>query len=92
VSYRILFTHSYTRRAEKFVRRHPELPGQYGKTLRLLEADPFHPALRLHRLEGRLSALHAVSISIRYRISILLEIREKTVIPVDVGSHDEVYR
>jgi mRNA-degrading endonuclease YafQ of YafQ-DinJ toxin-antitoxin module len=66
--------------------------GQYEKTMRLLEADPFHPALRLHRLKGRLSALHAVSINIRYRISLLLEIREKTVIPVDVGSHDDVYR
>ena len=39
------------------LRRHPELLPQYEKTLKLLELDPFHPSLRLHRLLGPLREL-----------------------------------
>ena len=62
-----------------------------SKTLKLLELDPFHPSLRLHKLKGRLSEFHAVSINIGYRISIEFLLNEKTIIPVNVGSHEEVY-
>ena len=92
MSYRLVFTHGYTRRAARFIRGHPELLSQYGKVLRLLEQDPFHPALRLHGLKGRLKDLHAVSINLRYRVTLLLLMTEQEIIPVDIGSHDEVYR
>ena len=91
MSYRIIYTKSYIRRATRFIKKHPELIGQYEKTLKLLELDPFHPSLRLHKLKGRLSELHAVSINIGYRITIEFLLNEKTIIPVNVGSHDEVY-
>ena len=91
MSYRLIYTKSYIRRAARFIRKHPELVGQYEKTLKLLELDPFHPSLRLHKLKGRLSEFHSVSINIGYRISIEFLINEKTIIPVNVGSHDEVY-
>jgi mRNA-degrading endonuclease YafQ of YafQ-DinJ toxin-antitoxin module len=91
VSYRLVFTRSYTRRAARFIRRHPELASQYGKVLLLLERDPFHPVLRLHKLRGRLRDLHAVSINVRYRVTLLLLISQADIIPVDIGSHHEVY-
>jgi mRNA-degrading endonuclease YafQ of YafQ-DinJ toxin-antitoxin module len=91
MSYRIIYTKSYIRRATRFIKKHPELIGQYGKTLKLLELDPFHPSLRLHKLKGRLSELHAVSINIGYRITIEFLLNEKTIIPVNVGSHEDVY-
>jgi len=91
MSYRIIYTKSYIRRAARFIKRHPELIGQYEKTLKMLELDPFHPSLRLHKLKGRLSDLHSVSINIAYRISIELLLNEKTIIPINVGSHDNVY-
>ncbi len=91
MSFRILFTVSYNKRAARFLRRHPELLPQYEKTLRLLELDPFHPSLRLHRLKGRLRDLHSVSINISYRITLEFILDDKTLIPVAVGSHDEVY-
>ena len=91
MSYRIIYTKSYIRRATRFIKKHPELIGQYEKTLKLLELDPFHPSLRMHKLKGRLSEFHAVSINIGYRISIEFLLHEKTIIPVNVGSHDEVY-
>ena len=90
MSYRIIYTKSYIRRAARFIKKHPELIGQYEKTLKLLELDPFHPSLRLHKLKGKLREFHAVSINIGYRILIEFLLNEKTIIPVNVGSHDEV--
>ena len=88
---KILYTDSYIKRATKFVRRHPELLSQYEKTLKLLEMNPAHPSLRLHKLSGRLEGLYSASINLSYRISLEFIIEEETIIPVDVGTHDEVY-
>jgi len=89
--YRLLFTESYNRRARRFLKRRPDLMKQYEKTLELLQLNPGHPSLRLHRLKGRLSDLYSVSINLTYRITIDFLIDQETIIPIDVGSHDEVY-
>jgi mRNA-degrading endonuclease YafQ of YafQ-DinJ toxin-antitoxin module len=89
--YRLLFPESYIRRARKFLQRHPELLGQYRKTLELLELNPHHPSLRLHRLQGKLADLHSVSINISYRITLELIVSEQEIILVNIGTHDEVY-
>lgn len=89
--YKIVYTDSYNKRAIRFLKKHPDVLKQYEKTLTLLELNPHHPSLRLHRLKGKLSDLHSVSISISYRITITFLITEKTIVPIDVGSHDEVY-
>ncbi|NJL72410.1 MAG: type II toxin-antitoxin system mRNA interferase toxin, RelE/StbE family [Candidatus Competibacteraceae bacterium] len=88
---KIVYTESYIRRAKKFVQKHPELLNQYKKTLQLLELNPKHPSLRLHKLTGRYKDLYSVSINISYRISLELYIEDDRIIPIDVGSHDEVY-
>jgi mRNA-degrading endonuclease YafQ of YafQ-DinJ toxin-antitoxin module len=64
----------------------------YRKTLLLLEANPHHPSLRLHALRGRLEGLHSVSINLSYRITLEVLIKGQTLIPIDIGSHDVVYR
>lgn len=87
----IIYTDSYIKRAAKFIKKHPEIIGQYEKTLKLLEANPYHPSLRLHRLRGKLSEVFSVSINITYRICIFFIIEDDTIIPVDIGTHDEVY-
>ncbi len=89
--YELVFTQSYTRRAKRFISKHPELTGQYRKTLELLELNPFHPSLRLHKLKGQLSDLHSVSINLSYRITIEFLVKGRTIIPVDIGPHDHVY-
>lgn len=88
---KIVYTESYIRRAKRFIKRHPDLLGQYEKTLRLLELNPSHPSLRLHKLSGKLDDLYSVSINISYRITLELLIREDTIVPVNIGSHDQVY-
>jgi mRNA-degrading endonuclease YafQ of YafQ-DinJ toxin-antitoxin module len=92
VSYTLVFTNSYNKRAKQFLKKHPELRNQYSKTLQLLELNPSHPSLRLHPLQGRLSALHSVSINISYRLTIELLIDENEIIPINIGTHDEIYR
>ena len=89
---RLVFPASYRKREKTFLKRHPEIRSRYYKTLLLLESNPHHPSLRLHALKGQLQGLHSVSISMQYRSTLELEIREREILFVDIGSHGRVYR
>lgn len=89
--YTLVFSNSYQKRARKFFSSHFELLSQYEKVLELLCLNPRHPSLRLHKLSGRLSDLHSVSINLSYRLIIHLIIQDKQIILVDIGTHDHVY-
>ena len=91
MAYKLIFTEDYTRRALRFLKRHPELKNQYVKTLALLELNPHHPSLRMHGLSGRMQGVHSVSINLSYRITLELLIQDQKIIPLNVGSHDAVY-
>ena len=91
MNYKLIYTQSYNKRAAKFLKKHPELTGQYEKTLKLLEFDPFHPSLRLHQSKGKLKDLFSVSINASYRITLEFYMSEHEIILVNVGHHDEVY-
>lgn len=91
MSYTLVFTESYNHRAAKWLKKHPDLRQQYLKTLQLLEANPFHPSLRLHPLSGKLQGVHSVSINLSYRITLELLIQDEQIIPINVGDHDAVY-
>jgi mRNA-degrading endonuclease YafQ of YafQ-DinJ toxin-antitoxin module len=91
MTWSLVFTDAYNRRASRWLKRHPDLRQQYLKTLQLLEANPFHPSLRLHALGGRLAGVHSVSINLSYRITLELLIQDEKIIPVNVGDHDAVY-
>ena len=91
MTWALVFTESYDRRAARWLKRHPDLRQQYLKTLQLLEANPYHPSLRLHALSGRLAGVHSVSINLSYRITLELLIQNERIIPVNVGDHDAVY-
>ena len=89
--HQLVFTESYLKIALRFLKRHPELKRQYVKTLALLEVNPNHPSLRLHALAGKHRGLHSVSINLSYRITIEFVVRERQIIPINVGDHDAVY-
>jgi mRNA-degrading endonuclease YafQ of YafQ-DinJ toxin-antitoxin module len=91
MSYDLIFTEHYEKLEKNFLKKHPNLLNRYHKTLVLLERNPFHPSLRLHALKGRLAGLHSVSINLQYRIALELEVREKEIILISIGSHGEVY-
>ena len=91
MNYKLIYTDSYINKAKRFVKKHPELITQYEKTLKILENDPHHPSLRLHRLKGKLKDLHSISINISYRITLEFYLNDKEIVLVNVGHHDEVY-
>jgi mRNA-degrading endonuclease YafQ of YafQ-DinJ toxin-antitoxin module len=91
MTYRLIFTKDYEKRAQRFLKKHANLLNQYRKTLELLELNPSHPSLRLHKLEGRLRELHSVSINRSYRIVLHFLISGADIILIDVGDHDSVY-
>jgi mRNA-degrading endonuclease YafQ of YafQ-DinJ toxin-antitoxin module len=91
MNYKLVFPESYVRKARKFLKKHPEIRGQYRKTLELLELEPFHPSLRLHSLKGNLDGLSSVSINISYRIVLELIIEGNEILLINIGKHDQVY-
>lgn len=91
MSFELVFTEAYNRRAGKWLKRHPEMRQQYLKTLQLLELNPFHPSLRLHALGGQLAGVYSVSINLSYRITLDLLIDGEEIVLLQVGDHDTVY-
>jgi len=91
MTYKLIYTDSYIKRASKFIKRHPDLISQYEKTLKILETNPHHPSLRLHQLKGKLSELHSISINISYRITLEFYFSDKEIVLVNVGHHDDIY-
>ena len=89
--YRIDFSEKYEKKAKKFFKKHPNLKDKYIKTLKLLSLNPFHPSLRLHKLQGKQKEFYSVSIDMEYRIIIDFIIIDKRIILIDIGPHDEVY-
>ena len=91
MSWTLVTTASFDRRARKFLTRHPDLRPRLAETLEKLRADPFEPSLRLHPLTGKLQGMLAVSLTFSYRITLTLQITEHEILLLDIGSHDEVY-
>jgi addiction module RelE/StbE family toxin len=91
MTYKLIYPESYIKRARKFLKKYPEMHNQYRKTLELLELNPYHPSLRLHSLQGRMSGLSSVSINISYRIVLEFMIKGDEILLVNIGKHDQVY-
>lgn len=85
------FSPYFTRRADRFRRKHPELARQLARVIRDLEQDPYQRRLRLHALHGQFAGQHAVVITHSYRIRLLIIISEYEIELLDIGTHDEVY-
>ena len=92
MSYTLIFTDSYKKRARRFAQKRPELKEPYRKVLELLSYNPFHPSLRIHELSSKLAGLHSVSINLSYRITLEIMMTEKEIILVNAGSHEEILK
>jgi len=91
MSYKIELTDSFKKKAKKFLKSHPLMKNKYQKTLLILKENPFHPSLRTHKLQGKLGEYHSVSLDLSYRIVVEFLVTDKQIIPIDIGSHDDVY-
>lgn len=91
MSWALVTTASFDRRARKFLTKHPDPRPRLADILEKPRADPFDPTLRLHPLTGKLQGMQAVSLTYSYRITLTLQITEHEILLLDIGSHDEVY-
>jgi proteic killer suppression protein len=91
MKYQLIFTRTYNKKAANFLKLHPNLLNQYEKTIELLEINPKHPSLRLHKLKGKLSHLYSISINLSYRIIFQFLLKDNQIILIDVGDHSQVY-
>ena len=89
--YSIRFSKKYEKTSKKFFKKHQNLKEKYTKTISLLEINPHHPSLRLHKLQGVLGEYYSISIDMEYRIIIDFIIVDDIIYLIDIGSHDEVY-
>jgi mRNA-degrading endonuclease YafQ of YafQ-DinJ toxin-antitoxin module len=92
MSFTLVTTQHFERRARKFLRKHPELHQALRNTLDDLSRDPFQPKLELHPLSGDLASVHAVSLTYSYRLILDVMVTEREIVLLDIGTHDEVYR
>jgi mRNA-degrading endonuclease YafQ of YafQ-DinJ toxin-antitoxin module len=91
MTWTLVTTAFFERRARKFLSKHPDLRPRFVQTLKQLRADPFQPGLRLHPLSGKLQGLQAVSLTYSYRITLTVQVTEHDILLLDIGSHEEVY-
>ncbi len=91
MSYKLLITDAYSKKLIKFLKKHRDVLPRYIKTMEILEQNPYHPSLRLHKLQGKLSQFHSISINMEYRIIIDFIINNDEIIPINISTHDNVY-
>jgi mRNA-degrading endonuclease YafQ of YafQ-DinJ toxin-antitoxin module len=89
--HKLIFTHSYEKRVKEFLKKNPKIEKQYVKTLELLEINPFHPSLRLHKFSTRSFEGYSVSINMSYRISLEFLVTENEILLINIGDHQEIY-
>jgi mRNA-degrading endonuclease YafQ of YafQ-DinJ toxin-antitoxin module len=92
VTYSVEAREGFTKAANKFFRKHPDLRAPFQRLVADLCEDPLQSKLRLHPLRGEFAGSYAVSLTYSYRVTLTLQITERTIILLDIGSHDEVYR
>ena len=92
MSFALVTTQHFERRARKFLRKHPDLRQALRDTLDDVSRDPFQPKLKLHLLSGDLGGVQAVSLTHSYRLTLQVRVTDQEVVLLDIGSHDEVYR
>jgi len=89
--FKISWTSTFVKTSKKFLKKHPEFKPDFKELLIQLEEEPFHQRLKLHQLKGRHKEKYSVSLTYSYRVVIYLEIVNKEITLLDIGSHDEVY-
>lgn len=62
------------------------------QTLKTFEKDPFHHSLRNHKLLGHLYPFRSLFVDRDLRIIYSAQDGHLTILFIDVGTHDQVYR
>ena len=92
---KLVWSSRFTRSAKRLARRNRGLLDKVDATLRRLEADPYHPSLRTHKLSGDFAECWACSagqdVRIIFEFVKIKQGEELEIHLLNVGTHDEVY-
>ena len=86
---KIEFSSSYRKVFKKLISKNPDIVFLVFNKLLVLSENINHPSLKLHKLKGNLKDFHAISIENNIRI--ILELKEDSILLINIGTHDEVY-
>jgi mRNA-degrading endonuclease YafQ of YafQ-DinJ toxin-antitoxin module len=84
---------AFVRMARRLSKRHTTIEDDLEAVLRLLEEDAFHPALRTHKLKGKLAGSWACSAGYDLRIvfQFVRHNGKEAILLQAAGTHDEIY-
>ncbi|MCY7374403.1 MAG: type II toxin-antitoxin system mRNA interferase toxin, RelE/StbE family [Pyrinomonadaceae bacterium] len=89
----MLFSPTFDRKIKRLLKKDSSVKASVGKTLKLLETDVFHPALKTHKLKGKLEGNWACAAA--YDLRIVFKIVQfenaEAILLLTIGTHDEVY-
>lgn len=84
---KILYTSHFLRRLKKRIKNNPVLKEKISKQVGLFQQNPFHPSLKLHKLQGERIDQFSLWIEGNLRITFVRD--NEDVIFTDIISHDE---
>jgi len=89
----LLPSSAFLRAARRLAKRHPAMGDDLQAALELLVEDAHHPALRTHKLKGKLAKSWACSAGYNMRIvfQFVRHGAQEAILLEAVGTHDEVY-
>ena len=87
---KIVWDQGFKRSYKKKIKHNAELKKQFWDAFEIFKKDPFDPAIKAHKLTGKLKGYWAFSVDYDCRI-IFRFIGKKEIFLIDIGSHDEVY-
>jgi addiction module RelE/StbE family toxin len=93
--YTLSWSNGFRRGFKKATRKDKGLQEKIFSVLEKLSREPFDPALKTHKLHGKLIGLWACQVEYDCRIVFAFEKEpdneEDLIVLVDIGKHDEVY-
>lgn len=72
---------------KRLIKNNRQYQNKVRKTLKLLNINPVHPSLRLHKLGGQ----NNYSISVDMSVRIIIHFEEEMVFLLRIGRHEQVY-
>lgn len=93
---KVIWSNGFKRSFKKVIKKNPQLKNKIFKVLKLLSEDPFTPALKSHKLTGKLADFWSCYVAYDCRIIFNFsedgEFLEIIILLIDIGSHDKVYK
>ena len=87
----LVWDSSFKRTYKKEISKNVLLKKKFWIAMQLFSRNPFDAQLRTHKLTGKLQGLWAFTVAYDCRVIFKFFDNDKSVLLIDIGTHDEVY-